>query len=175
MAMAPSKLQMPRCMRAVAVCLLLTGLGSGASSAQNEQPAAAAAKPAGARAAAVAAPIGMAPMAGPEAEARVEIELPDGKLSGAATSNGWRFLGVPFAQPPIGSLRWQPPQQVAKWVRVAYFTAATQPHFTASQLVDRCRQGGVRAATAYATSCVQPKNAFVDVSKMSEDCLYLDV
>eukprot|EP01051_Picozoa_sp_SAG22_P012302 SAG22_NODE_1264_length_4966_cov_1.918430_6_plen_338_part_00 len=82
--------------------------------------------------------------------AEVELELQDGKLRGAATKNGWRFLGVPFAEPPVGRLRWQPPAQVRPWP-------------------------GVRPAAAYGASCVQSKNAFVDLSKMSEDCLYLDV
>ena len=71
-----------------------------------------------------------------------ELTLADGSLIGAATSKGWRFLGVPFAQPPVDELRWQPPVRVEPWP-------------------------GKRRATTYANTCVQKKNAFSDVSKMS--------
>jgi para-nitrobenzyl esterase len=73
-----------------------------------------------------------------------ELSLADGSLIGAATTKGWRFLGVPFAQPPVGELRWQPPVQVEPWQ-------------------------GKKRATTYAKSCVQKQNAFSDFSKMSED------
>src|SRR3979409_1634397 len=42
------------------------------------------------------------------------------------------FLGVPFAAPPVGDLRWKPPQPVAAWQ-------------------------GVRAATGFGPPCLQGK------------------
>ena len=60
------------------------------------------------------------------------------------------FYGLPFAAPPIGDLRWQAPQQPKSWAP------------------------SVRNARKYGKSCIQHKNAFVDLSQMSEDCLYLN-
>ena len=59
------------------------------------------------------------------------------------------FLGIPYAAPPVGALRWQPPRPAAPW-------------------------HGTRAATSYAPHCPQPSSAFGRAST-SEDCLYLNV
>jgi para-nitrobenzyl esterase len=55
------------------------------------------------------------------------------------------FLGIPFAAPPVGNLRWRPPQDPAAWTNV-------------------------RDATHYGNACTQRNN-----SHSSEDCLYLNV
>jgi para-nitrobenzyl esterase len=92
------------------------------------------------------------------------IELDSGLLGGSAeSSNGIRvFRGIPFAAPPVGTLRWQPPQPVAKW-------------------------DGVRDASKFGNVCIQPAGpssgpqarlniAFMDGSPpAAEDCLYLNV
>ena len=59
------------------------------------------------------------------------------------------FLGIPYAAPPVGALRWQPPQPAANW-------------------------SGVRNATQFAPHCPQPGGPFGQAST-SEDCLYLNV
>jgi para-nitrobenzyl esterase len=59
------------------------------------------------------------------------------------------YLGIPYAAPPVGALRWQPPQPAASWP-------------------------GVRQATSFASHCPQPGSAF-GASSASEDCLYLNV
>ena len=59
------------------------------------------------------------------------------------------FLGIPYAAPPVGALRWQPPRPAAPW-------------------------HGTRAATCYAPHCPQPSGAFGRAST-TEDCLYLNV
>jgi para-nitrobenzyl esterase len=59
------------------------------------------------------------------------------------------FLGVPYAAPPVGDLRWRPPQPFAHW-------------------------SGVRPATAFGPHCAQPASPFGTAST-SEDCLYLNV
>ena len=63
------------------------------------------------------------------------------------------FEGIPFAAPPVGNLRWQPPQPAPSWT-------------------------GVRKATAFGPRCMQGR-LFKDMifrdSGPSEDCLYLNV
>ena len=63
------------------------------------------------------------------------------------------FKGIPFAQPPIGELRWKEPQPVNSWT-------------------------GVRKCDAFGYNPMQ-KNVFGDMKfrsqGMSEDCLYLNV
>lgn len=45
------------------------------------------------------------------AKADTIITLPDGtKLQGIQEGNIVAFKGVPFAMPPVGNLRWAPPQ-----------------------------------------------------------------
>ncbi|SDI96327.1 para-nitrobenzyl esterase [Actinokineospora alba] len=68
-----------------------------------------------------------------------------GPLRGAAAATTDQYLGVPFAAPPVGELRWQPPRPVARWT-------------------------GVREATQLSARCVQKTTAVT-----SEDCLYLNV
>jgi len=59
------------------------------------------------------------------------------------------FLGIPYAAPPVGALRWQPPHPAASW-------------------------SGVRAATQFAPHCPQLAGPF-GLASTSEDCLYLNV
>lgn len=60
-------------------------------------------------------------------------------------------LGVPFAAPPVGDLRWRPPAPVPSW-------RATVP----------------RDATAQRPACIQGDRAPVP-NRTDEDCLYLDI
>ena len=78
-----------------------------------------------------------------------------GKVDGVTV-----FKGIPFGAPPVGELRWKPPQPVAAW-------------------------SGVRAGDKFGPACIQPRqpqrmpnNRAVDLPDsppMSEDCLYLNV
>ncbi len=48
-----------------------------------------------------------------------------GKVQGVILNNGVRaFLGIPYAAPPVGKLRWQPPQKPVKW---DVYNATRQP------------------------------------------------
>jgi len=66
------------------------------------------------------------------------------------------FRGIPYAQPPVGSLRWKPPQVLAQWA-------------------------GVRDATRFGAACVQPVSPTPNIYSsgvalpMSEDCLTLNI
>jgi len=57
-----------------------------------------------------------------------------GRISGIATGKGMAFLGIPYAAPPVGELRWRPPHDPLTWqgTRVAnrYSPVAMQflPH-----------------------------------------------
>ena len=68
-------------------------------------------------------------------------------VSGAAGTD--EFLGIPYAAPPVGPLRWRAPQPAARW-------------------------HGVRDATTFAPHCPQPASPF-GAASVSEDCLYLNV
>ena len=77
-----------------------------------------------------------------------------GASSKDETGQGRRaFLGIPFAAPPVGPLRWKPPMPAEKW-------------------------SGVRLATGFGYRCMQPSiyhdMRFRDAG-MSEDCLTLNV
>jgi para-nitrobenzyl esterase len=76
----------------------------------------------------------------------------DGAVRGVAGPGGYAFLGLPYAAPPTGNLRWRPPAPPAEW-------------------------RGVRDATQFAPSCPQPlrANPSLPPGPMSEDCLYLNV
>lgn len=73
----------------------------------------------------------------------------NGPVRGLANGAVDEFLGIPYAAPPIGALRWQPPQPAASW-------------------------SGVRDATQFAPHCAQLPGPFGQGST-SEDCLYLNV
>lgn len=83
----------------------------------------------------------------------VEVTAPCGTLRGAKTVATQRFLGIPFAQPPVGELRFKAPLPVADWQ-------------------------GIREATTFARAAIQnpqnPKFTPQDPGS-SEDCLYLNV
>jgi para-nitrobenzyl esterase len=60
------------------------------------------------------------------------------------------YKGIPFAAPPVGNLRWKPPQPVKRW-------------------------DGVRVCTDFGPACPQPKVAIFGAARTNEDCLYLNV
>jgi para-nitrobenzyl esterase len=46
---------------------------------------------------------------------RPEVQLGAGKLQGAIEGNMQAFKGIPYAAPPVGELRWRPPQAAQAW------------------------------------------------------------
>ncbi|HEY8572344.1 carboxylesterase/lipase family protein [Phenylobacterium sp.] len=78
----------------------------------------------------------------------VRAKVAEGVLVGERADGLVSFRGIPFAAPPVGELRWKPPQPAQRW-------------------------SGERPATEYPASCMQPSRP--GGPKPSEDCLYLNV
>jgi para-nitrobenzyl esterase len=80
------------------------------------------------------------------------VSTADGRARGFEKNGVTIFLGIPYAAPPVGDLRWRPPAPAKKWQ-------------------------GTLDATAYANTCPQVTEfgAFAGPSSINEDCLYLNV
>jgi para-nitrobenzyl esterase len=72
-----------------------------------------------------------------------------GMISGSKTATMRSFKGIPYAAPPVGALRWKPPQK-----------AAPLP--------------GMLDATKFGSGCVQDQNPF-GTGSTDENCLFLNV
>jgi para-nitrobenzyl esterase len=95
------------------------------------------------------------------------VTIDSGRLEGAHFGVGpheLMFLGIPFAAPPSGELRWKPPQPVEKWhgVRQANSYGAACP-----QAVDP----GEQAYTKELAETFEPYYTY----RTDEDCLFLNV
>ncbi len=86
-----------------------------------------------------------------EAQAPLDVRIAEGPVSGVATGDLQSWLGLPYAAPPVGPLRWRPPQPAAPW-------------------------SVLRKANTVASNCAQNADlgAFARAGG-SEDCLYLNV
>ena len=60
------------------------------------------------------------------------IVTESGPLKGIINGNITEFLGIPYAAPPVGNLRWMPPQSFGKWHGL----------LDASTFGNQCTQGG---------------------------------
>ncbi|KAI0426230.1 Carboxylesterase [Xylaria sp. FL1042] len=84
------------------------------------------------------------------------VVVESGSLSGIHRSNATRsFLGIPYAAPPVGELRWRPPQPPLHWT-------------------------GVRTGDRFGPASIQPPAPAASIyssreTDFSEDCLYLNV
>jgi para-nitrobenzyl esterase len=85
------------------------------------------------------------------------VQIAEGALLGSFEDGVRVFRGIPYAAPPIGELRWRPPQQVAPWE-------------------------GVRDATRNGHACPQPlgkypawADAALQSAGLDEDCLTLNI
>lgn len=50
-----------------------------------------------------------------ERDKRKDIKTESGWIRGRVCENGYAFLGIPYAAPPVGELRWRHPQPVIPW------------------------------------------------------------
>lgn len=94
------------------------------------------------------------------------VHLASGALRGKLRGNITVFEGIPFASPPVGPLRWRPPQPVANWTGMR---DATKPSHPCIQPVEGTDTFIEPLAATYGVAYVrQPVDP-------SEDCLYLNV
>ena len=95
---------------------------------------------------------GFAGLIGAHAKAP-QVTIDTGTLEGLDTAGVMVFRGIPYAAPPVGELRWRPPQPAQPWT-------------------------GVRPAGQLGHNCVQHQ-PYGDIDPfaagVSEDCLYLNV
>lgn len=101
------------------------------------------------------AAVGLAATTTASALVPAEVAIDSGALRGTTgVGDDIRvFRGIPFAAPPVGELRWQPPQPVAEWP-------------------------GVRPAVEYSARCTQGTPGAANSAPpppTGEDCLYLNV
>ncbi len=83
------------------------------------------------------------------------VRAPAGAVEGVEQGKLYVFRGVPFAQPPVGDLRWKPPVDLPAWQ-------------------------DVRPARAFGPACMQPRPRALSIyanppEQMSEDCLTLNI
>jgi para-nitrobenzyl esterase len=83
------------------------------------------------------------------------VRAPAGAVQGLADGDIRVFKGLPYAQPPVGPLRWRPPKPLAAW-------------------------SGIRQAARFGPACSQPapqpKSIYSDeLPGTSEDCLTLNI
>lgn len=79
-----------------------------------------------------------------------EVKVEQGRLEGIVREGVTVYLGIPFAAPPLGELRWKAPQAAPKW-------------------------DGVRKADTFGRACLQINGAISNLPSPSEDCLTLNV
>jgi para-nitrobenzyl esterase len=78
------------------------------------------------------------------------VRIADGDVRGATINAVDEFLGIPYAAPPVGDLRWQPPRAPAPWT-------------------------GTLQAVKFGSTCAQSQRGVFAAPSPSEDCLYLNV
>ena len=84
----------------------------------------------------------------------VQVNAPAGNFLGEGEENFYVFKGIPYAQPPVGDLRWKAPKNLS----------------AKDEVID---------ATKFKSECIQPGTEGLipnrNVSVGSEDCLYLNI
>lgn len=104
--------------------------------------------------------MGAGTVASPQTPAPVQaptvVRIESGELQGVVDDGVASSKGIPFAAPPVGDLRWRPPQPAARWT-------------------------GVRQAAEFGADCMQgrfgppPAAGAPAPPASSEDCLFLNV
>lgn len=90
-----------------------------------------------------------APVA-PHAMDAARGQTSDGPIQGVYTHDVAEFLGIPYAAPPVGDLRWRPPQPPVKWSETLL-------------------------TIEFGNTCIQNQSGKFAHPSITEDCLYLNV
>jgi para-nitrobenzyl esterase len=77
------------------------------------------------------------------------VSTNSGPVCGILQNGDYQWLGIPYAAPPVGSLRWEPPQPPVPWTTTL-------------------------DATAFGDQCFQAPSVFAS-QPSSEDCLFVNV
>ena len=80
------------------------------------------------------------------------VNAPAGPVQGLNNNGVLEYLGIPYAQPPVGALRWRPPHPHPPWMQTLN-------------------------ATHFGPTCAQTKTlgAFAGPPNKNEDCLFLNI
>ena len=108
----------------------------------------------------------------------VEIATPQGPVQGVTTENGLQnIMGIPFAAPPTGDLRWRPPAPAPGWndTRQAneFAPMCMQDTSVASGFMDLLIRG--QGLGWFKTWLIKKAVASAIDGEVSEDCLYLNI
>ncbi len=89
-------------------------------------------------------------MAQPSSTSTTVVKTSGGAVQGKVASRVDQYLGIPYAAPPVGELRWQPPREPKAW-------------------------GTVFDARRFGNFCPQENRGVFAAPSSTEDCLYLNV
>jgi para-nitrobenzyl esterase len=81
------------------------------------------------------------------------VQIEQGTITGVFAKSNSKirvYKGIPYAAPPVGRLRWHPPQPAESWA-------------------------GVKAMDEYGDTCIRPSKRENERKTMSEDCLNLNI
>jgi para-nitrobenzyl esterase len=82
--------------------------------------------------------------------ASLVVQTTSGPVQGTTTATSKIWLGIPFAAPPVGNLRWKPPQAPQPWTTVL-------------------------DASVHGPACPQAASSLYPGNPTSEDCLFIQV
>lgn len=103
----------------------------------------------------------------PAAPRTALVETTTGPVQGQDDGNLYTYFGIPYAAPPVGRLRWKPPQPVTPWTEALETLAPEEPVIPSAPAiirVNKCPQ------TLFGGDVSAPF-----VGPVDEDCLYLNV
>lgn len=98
----------------------------------------------------VAGMLGLAAISAQAADMAGVVTIKDGPVQGVVQGPVVEFLGIPYAAPPVGDLRWRPPQAPQPWTHVLH-------------------------ATHFGNTCPQENRGVFASPSNTEDCLYLNI